>query len=155
MSQITAPMIAEPKPASRRFSGWVIVRILVLIFMLACIGIFIAGIFDFPQYATGHAVEFIPDTPIWTPEIFVQILGQFGLSFNAWLQFNLVTAIFLALVFWSVGLLIFYRKSSDWFGLYLGAVFVLFGTVSGSPSTAFAGMHPGAYWILTPLGVLA
>lgn len=144
----------ESKLTLRPFGRFAIARLLLLMIMLASIGIFIAGVFDFPQYAASHTVEFIPETPVWTPEIFNQILGQFGLSMNAWLQFNLLTSIILALVYWSVGLLIFFRKSFDWFGLYLGAVFVLFGTLSGSPVTAFAGMHPGWYWILTPLGVL-
>jgi hypothetical protein len=130
-------------------------RLLILIFLLACVGWFIAGVLVFQQYAMGHPDEFIPYTPTWTPEIFSQILGQFGLSITAWFQILMATSILSAAVFWSVGFLIFFRKGKDWFGLYLSAVYVLFGTVSGNAASAFAGLHPEIRWLLTPLGVLA
>ena len=123
--------------------------------MLACMGWFIAGVFVFPQYAASRPEEFVPYAPAWTPEVFSQILGQFGLSFATWLQILLVTSTLSAIVFWSVGFLILLRKGKDWFGQYLGAVYVLFGTVSGNPASAFVGLHPEVNWLLTPLGVLA
>jgi hypothetical protein len=132
-----------------------VIRWLALIFMLACVGWFIAGVFVFPQYAASRPEEFIPYAPAWTPEIFSQILGQFGLSFATWMQVLLVTSIISAVVFWSVGFLIFFRKGKDWFGQYLGTAYVLFGTVSGNPASAFAGLHPEVNWLLTPLGVMA
>ena len=135
--------------------GLLAAQLLVLAFMLACIGIFIAGIFDFPSYAPRHTSEFIPYAPPWTPEIFSLILGQYGLSIGNWLLFRLVLSIFIALVFWIVGFLIFFRKGNDWFGLYIGVIFVLFGTVSGDPSTVFPGLHPELTWLLDPLSVLA
>jgi hypothetical protein len=131
------------------------VQCLVLTFMLACIGMFIAGIFDFHRYAAGHLVEFIPYTPIWTPQNFGQILARFGFNFDGWLLYKLATSILIASVFWGVGFLIFLRKGNDRFGLFIGALFVLFGTVSGDPITAFSGLHPQLNWILTPLGVFA
>jgi hypothetical protein len=116
---------------------------------------FIARIFDFFRYAASHAVEFIPYTPIWTPQDFNQILSQFGLSFDSWLQYRLASSILIALVFWGVGFLIFIRNRNDWFGLYIGTLFVLFGTVNGDPLTVFSGLHPQLYWLLTPIGVLS
>ena len=130
-------------------------QLLVLAFMLACIGMFIAGIFDFPSYAASHTGEFIPYAPPWTPEIFGLILSQYGLSIGNWLLYRLVLSIFIALVFWIVGFLIFFRKGNDWFGLYIGLIFVLFGTVSGDPSAVFSGLHPELKWLLDPLSVLA
>ena len=64
-------------------------RLLALVFMLACIGWYIAGVFEFPRYAASHPGEFIPYAPPWTPEIFSQILGQFGWSMAGWLLFKL------------------------------------------------------------------
>jgi len=123
--------------------------------MVACVGWFIAGVFDFPSYAASHTGKFIPYAPPWTPEIFGLILGQYGLSIASWLLYRLVLSILIALVFWIVGFLIFFRKRNEWFGLYIGAIFVLFGTVSGNPSTVFSGLHPELTWLLTPLVVLA
>ena len=149
--------IRKALAANRSGRNWFLwaAQWLALAFILACVGMFIAGIFDFPRYAAGHLVEFIPYAPPWTPQVFGQILGQFGLNFAGWLQYKLLSSILIASVFWGVGFLIFFRKGNDWFGLYIGALFVLFGTVSGDPATAFSGMHPEFYWLLTPLGVLA
>jgi hypothetical protein len=136
--------------------GWIFaVRLLVLAFMLACIGWFIAGLFDFPQYAASHLVEFIPYTPYWNPETFSQIMAPLGLTLSIWLNFTLATSILSALVFWGVGLVIFARRPDEWFGMYTGASFVLFGTVLGAPATVFVGLHPELYWVLNPLGTLA
>lgn len=135
--------------------GFLAVQLLVLVSMIAYVGMFIAGIFDFSRYATGHLVEFIPYAPPWTPQIFGLILARFGFNIEGWLQYKLVTSILIASIFWGVGFLIFFRKGNDWFGLYIGALFVFFGTVGGDPLTAFSGLHPQLYWILTPLGVLA
>jgi hypothetical protein len=154
MNHIPAPEIIKPQFTSHPISGWVIARLLVLLLMLACVGMFIIGVFDFSKYAASHAADFIPYTPTWTAQIFTQILSQFGLSLHAWLQYKLVTSILIALVFWSIGFLIFFRKGKDWFGLYISALFVLFGTISGDPTTAFGGMHPEFTW-LAPIGVIA
>ena len=152
IERIWSALIAYLSGKNRIFG---IAQWLVLAFMLACVGWFIAGSFDFPRYAAGHLVEFIPYAPPWTPQIFSQILVQFHLNLEGWLQYELLSSIFIASVFWGVGFLIFFRKRNDWFSLYIGALFVLFGTVSGSPATAFAGMHPEFNWLFTPLGVLA
>ena len=152
IERIWSALIAYRSGKNRIFR---VAQWLVLAFMLACVGWFIAGSFDFRRYAAGHLVEFIPYAPPWTPQIFGQILVQFHLNLEGWLQYELLSSIFIASVFWGVGFLIFFRKRNDWFSLYIGALFVLFGTVSGGPATAFAGMHPEFNWLLTPLGVLA
>jgi hypothetical protein len=155
MPIVTPPRLVESKPAPRTFPGWVIARALVLFFMLAWVGMSVAGVFDFRQYAIDHPVEFIPYAPLWTPQSFSQIIGRLGLSLEAWLQYRLVTSIIIALVFWSVGFLIYFRNGKNWFGQYIGAIFVLFGTASGDPSSAFGGMHPELMWLLMPLGTMA
>jgi hypothetical protein len=139
------------RPMRGLFAAW----LLALIFMLFLVGIFFAGVFDFSRYAASHTAEFIPYAPQWTPHDFSQILSQFGLSLDGYLQFRLVTSIFVALVFLGVGFLIFIRNRNDWFSLYVGALFVLFGTISGDPLTVFSGLHPQLYWLLTPIGVLS
>lgn len=144
-------MTILPNHSSRSLTLLVIIRLILLVIMLAGIGIFIAGIFEFHQFANSHPVEFIPYAPPWTPQVVNNILGQVGLSLSNYLQFKLATSILSALVFWSTGFLIFFRKGSDWFGMFIGALFVLFGTVSGDPGTAFSGNHPGLNAILLPI----
>ena len=152
MNKNTPEMIHKSKRSPQRSLGWKIMRILLLILMLAWIGMFTAGVFDFQTYVASHPVEFIPYTPTWTPQIFSQILAQLGLSFTVWAQFTLVTSTINALVFWFIGFLIFFRKGMDWFGLYLGVMLVLFGAVSGNTSSVFSGMHPEFNWIFIPMG---
>ena len=152
MNNNSPDMIHKSKRSPHRMLGWTIMRIFLLIIMLAWIGMFIAGVFDFQTYVVSHPVEFIPYTPTWTPQIFSQILAQLGLSFTVWVQFTLVTSTINALVFWFIGFLIFFRKGMDWFGLYLGVMLVLFGAVSGNTSPVFSGMNPEFNWIFIPMG---
>ena len=153
MSQKPLEKNQEAERSPHRSLRWKFLRGLLLLLMLTSIGMFIAGIFDFQTYAASHPEELIPYTPTWTPSIFNQILAQLGLSYAAWTHFSLVTSTINALVIWIVGFLIFFRKGTDGFGLYLGVVLVLFGSVSGSPGIAFAGSHPEFNWFFTPMGV--
>jgi hypothetical protein len=58
--------------------------------------------------------------------------------------------LFAALVFSS-----FIRKQKDWYGVYVAASFVLFGTQTGYPTSALYDMYPALEAVLMPLGVLA
>ena len=63
------------------------------------------------------------------------VLGRMGLSFQWWIQWTLVSAIGFAVLVGTIGFFLFIRKGNDWFGLYLAASFVLFGTLAGNPGT--------------------
>jgi hypothetical protein len=69
-------------------------------------------------------------------------LQQLGLSmaFYAGYQVALNTLFFL--VFVAVGVLIFWRKSNDWFGIYVALALVLFGISFSNPLIVVAKYHP-------------
>jgi len=124
-------------------------RLLVLAFMLFCAIAFIAGVFSY----AAHPPDKLPFG--WTPGEMDAILGRIGLSFQGWIQWDLISAIIFAIIMCGIGFFIFLRKNDDWFGLYIAAAFVLFGTFAGYPVTALAATHPALEPILTPLGVIA
>jgi hypothetical protein len=138
-----------------KISGLKLARGLALTAMLAAICIFFIGALEFPRFAAGHMNQSVPYAPAWTPTSFEQILAQFGLSLKDWQYIRFSTSIFVAMVFCTVGLLVFYRKRDDWFGIYIGLVFVLFSTLNSELAAAFVTFHPNFTWLLTPLGVLS
>ena len=128
-------------------------RLLVLAFMLFCVIVFIAGVFYYQAYAAQHPDKFTSWD--WSPGEMDAILSRIGLSFHGWIQWNLISAIIFAIIICGIGFFIFLRKNDDWFGLYIAAAFVLFGTFAGYPVTALAATHPALESILNPLGVIA
>jgi hypothetical protein len=147
-------MVKSLKKALSGPDRWLFtVRVLVLIFMLFLAGIFIAGVIEYPLYAASHPEKFT--TWGWTPQEMNWVWGRMGLSFQWWVQFSLVIDIVFAILVCSIGIFLFIRKGGDWFGLYLSACFVLFGTLSGYMAGVVGAIHPGLEPILTPLGVFA
>jgi hypothetical protein len=130
-----------------------LMRLLALVFMLICGLLFIAGLFVYQAHSAAYPERYSAFS--WSPFEMDQIFSRVGLSFNWWLQFNLISSILFAVVQCGVGLFIFYRKREDWFGIYIAMSFVLFGTQTGFPTTALHAMYPALEAVLMPLGVLA
>jgi membrane associated rhomboid family serine protease len=129
-------------------NSWLrIARLFVLTFMLFCLMVFIAGVFYYQDYAANHVDEF--RIWGWTPEEMGTVFARIGLSFQWWIQWNLISAIVFATIICGIGFFIFLRKNDDWFSLYVAASFVLFGTFSGYPVSALAGTFPA--WEQLPL----
>ncbi|HEX6109067.1 MAG TPA: hypothetical protein VFZ02_06590 [Ktedonobacteraceae bacterium] len=59
----------------------------------------------------------------------VQALAQLHLSVATYAAFYVTVDVLLSLLFWGVGLLIFWRKSDEWMGLFVSLLLVLFGSV--------------------------
>ncbi len=77
-----------------------------------------------------------------TPEL-VQELQQMGLPLNSYAAFFTVVQVSFALVFLSVGALIFWRKSEDWMALRVSLMLVIFGLASfNSPARLLAPVYP-------------
>ena len=110
--------------------AWIVLALLLLI-------IFVANISAFFQYA--RIVCTLPEvgncpTEQLTPA-YVQVLNQLHLSV-AMSQFILAAlCIAVSVLYWLVGLLIFWRKSQEWIGLLVSMLLVLFG------STGFLGFN--------------
>jgi hypothetical protein len=128
-------------------------RLLALIFILFNITIFIAGAVVFLSFATRHPSEFTAYS--WTPDQMNHILSRIGISIEWWIGYQWITSLIGGAIFYILAAMIFVRKSTDWFGIYVSITFVLFaGAVSGY-GNAVAAEHPELLKILTPLGVLA
>ena len=91
----------------------------------------------------------------WTREQMEAVFGKIGLSYQWWVQWNLVSAIVFATFVCGLGLFIYFRKEDDWFSLYISGAFVLYGTFANYPVSALAKTYPALKPILTPLGVIA
>jgi hypothetical protein len=57
----------------------------------------------------------------------VQALAQLHLSVTTFAAFYVTVDVVLSLLFWGVGLLIFWRKSDEWMGLFVSLLLVMFG----------------------------
>jgi hypothetical protein len=128
-------------------------RLLALAFMLFCTSVFIAGVFYYQGYAAHPRGKFT----FWeySPGELDAILGRIRMTIHGWIQLDLILAIIIAIIFCGIGFFIFLRKNDDWFGLYIAAAFVLYGTFTGSPVVALSATYPVLEPILTPLGVIA
>ena len=51
MNRHAPELIDEPKHTSHQPTRWGFARLLVPLFMLAMIGMYVVGVFEFPQYA--------------------------------------------------------------------------------------------------------
>jgi hypothetical protein len=128
-------------------------RLLALVFMLACVLTFLAGTLVYQPHAALYPESYTAFS--WSPLEMDQIFNRVGLSFTWWIRYNLVGSVLFALLICSFGFFIFFRKQKDWYGVYIAASFVLFGTQTGYPTSALYGMYPALEAVLMPLGVLA
>jgi hypothetical protein len=136
-------------------AGWrlLVMRLLALIFMLACVLTFLAGTLVYQPHAALNPESYSAFS--LSPLEMDQIFNRVGLSFTWWIRYNLVGSVLFALLICSIGFLIFYRNQKDWYGVYVAASLVLFGTQTGYPTSALYGMYPALEAVLMPLGVLA
>ncbi len=101
-----------------------------IVLALALLVIFVANLPAFFQYA--KTVCTLPDagncpTEQLTPA-YVQVLEQLHLSVTAAGGFLAALCVAVSVLFWLVGLLIFWRKSQEWIGLLVSLLLVLFGS---------------------------
>ncbi len=61
----------------------------------------------------------------------VQALAHLHLSVATYATYFVTCAVVVVLLFWGVGLLIFWRKSDEWMGLFVSLLFVLSGSIGG------------------------
>ncbi len=128
-------------------------RVLGLLFMLACVAAFSAGIALFKGFAAAHPEKLTIWG--WSPAQMDEVFGRFGLSFQWWVGWNLVSAIVFAILVCGLGFFLYLKKNEDWFSLYISVAFVLYGTFANLPESALVGTYPALKPILTPLGVIA
>lgn len=74
----------------------------------------------------------------------VATLHQLGFSLSAYAAYSIGVDVAVSLVYWIVGLLIFWRKSDEWLGLLVSFVLVLFGFSGITDTLAFAWLGPSS-----------
>ena len=103
---------------------WIVLALILLV-------IFVANIPAFFQYA--RTVCTLPDagncpTEQLTPA-YVQVLGQMHLSVATAEVFLAILCVAVSVLYWMLGLLIFWRKSGEWIGLFVSLLLVMFGSI--------------------------
>jgi hypothetical protein len=121
--------------------------------MLACVGVFIAGVAVFRDFAANHPEELTIWG--WTPEQMDAVFSRAGLSFQWWIKWDFVSTLVLTILVGGLGFFLFFKKKTDWFSLYISVAFVLFGTFANNPVFALEITYPNLEPILNPLGVIA
>src|SRR5438105_531742 len=128
----------SPTPAGRGWWSWQrAAQGTWIVLALGLLVIFVVNLPAFFQYA--RTVCTLPDagncpTEQLTPA-YVQGLDQLHLSVSAAEDFLATLCVAVSVLFWLVGLLIFWRKSQEWIGLLVSLLLVLFG------STGFLGFN--------------
>jgi hypothetical protein len=129
---------ASPSPPGReRWNRQRLAQGVWLVLALVLLVIFVANLPAFFQYA--RTVCTLPDvgncpTEQLTPA-YVQVLDQLHLSVAVAEGFLAALCVAVSVVYWLLGLLIFWRKSQEWIGLLVSLLLVLFG------ATGFLGFN--------------
>jgi len=103
----------------------------VVSFAVAVLLISILGLFRYPDYAARHLEEFTPHYQ-WTGGQVQKALAELGWSPLTAAWFDLGRNLLGLLVVYSISAAILWKKSRDWFGLFLTAVFIIQGSISGN-----------------------
>jgi hypothetical protein len=119
-----------------RLARWVVIGFAVFTFTAAMTGAAL-----FPGYAARRPSDFTPND-FWTFEQTQAGLAQLGWPPTTVVWFELARGLILTFGAGAVGLLILWRKSDDWFGLYLTFVFLDTAVGTGPMLLPLADMIP-------------
>ena len=142
--------LSKINEAIRNPPGWA--RLLALLIMLICIGLFIVGTLTWFTYAPDHPEAFTAYS--WTVEETERLFNRIDLSFQTWINIQLALGLVTAACYCIVGMFIFARKKNDWFGLYVSIVLVLYGTITSSQVSILKDQYPWTGFFLQPLSVI-
>jgi len=135
-------MKAQPDSDTHSPGLWLrLTRWLMLAFIVLSIGTFVVGAIRFPAHVARYAQEVSQNN--WTSETMQAALAQLGLPSTGLAWFNFARDVWAFLVFTTVGLIIFWRKSDDWFGLYITFVFIVNGQIGSWLPLTLEGVFPG------------
>jgi hypothetical protein len=127
-----ALLAASPSsPKQKRWNRWRPAQIIWIALALVLLVIFLANLPAFFQYA--RTVCTLPDvgscpTEQLTPA-YVQVLEQVHLPVAVAQSFLATICVAVSVMYWLLGLLIFWRKSQEWIGLFVSLLLVTFGSV--------------------------
>ncbi len=109
-----------------RFPGlWLrLARIALIAFAILLLGLLVVGVILFPNYAARHYPEFTPNA-FWTGEQAQAALAELNWPPTALAWYLLIPDAIATLIGMSFALFLLWRKSDDWFGLYLTFTFLI------------------------------
>ncbi|GAC1347286.1 MAG: hypothetical protein NVSMB27_12390 [Ktedonobacteraceae bacterium] len=114
-------------------------------FALVELVLFIAGIFAYATQLHTVCTNTVRMTcNFWQPTPGnIQALMPLGIQLPAYATAFLTIDVLVSLIFWGVGLLIFWRKSETWIGLFVSLLLVMFGAagISDTLNTAFEALY--------------
>ena len=123
-----------------------IARLGAMLFMAFCIVTFVWGLLLFPRFGLAN-LDAIRPNDRWSDATLLAVIAEAGLSVAALSYFEFALTVLVAVVLVVIGLIIFWRKADSWFGLYVGVMFVAFGTQGNSVTTPVNQVMP----LLAPL----
>jgi hypothetical protein len=128
MTTKTIPQLANPPPDSASPGRWLrVARLVAMLFMAFCIVTFVWGLLLFPRYGLSN-LDAIRPNDAWSDATLLAVIADAGLSVGQLGYAQLAIGVLAATILAAVGLVIFWRKADSWFGLYVGVLFVWFGT---------------------------
>jgi signal transduction histidine kinase len=142
MSQNTLSASEDARPRGRWLAvarvAWVAVALVVLILFVASVPAYWDQLNTICVDPSGTTCNFPQLNPAK-----LQALEQLGATIGAYAAYTLTIHAGASLVFFVVGALIFWRKSEDWYGLFVSLFLFTFGTIG--PSAVFADALTWAY----------
>ena len=120
-SRSSSERISQPWLTLAR-SVWVVCALLLLANFVASIPAYyqlLQTICTLPDPSNCATGQLTPDT--------VQALANLHLSLNSYAASFVILEVVLSLLYWGLGLLIFWRKSDEWMGLFVSLLLVLYG----------------------------
>ena len=150
LTQASGPLLGN----ARRGRLLSIARVVAMLFMAFCIVTFLWGLLLFPRYGLTNLDSIRPNDN-WSDATLLAVMASAGLSVAALGYTQLAVSVLAALSLVAVGLIIFWRKADSWFGLYVGVLFVWFGTQANFVTGPVGQVQPILAPILDVLGNLA
>ena len=120
-SRSSSERISQPWLTLAR-SVWVVCALLLLANFVASIPAYyqlLQTICTLPDPSNCATGQLTPDT--------VQALANLHLSLNSYAASFVILEVVISLLYWGLGLLIFWRKSDEWMGLFVSLLLVLYG----------------------------
>ncbi len=119
--------------------AWVAVALVNLVLFLASVPAYWVQLNTVCTDPSGATCNFPQLTPVE-----LQALERLGTTLGAYAAYTLTIHVATSLVFFIVGTLIFWRKSEDWYGLFVSLLLISFGTIGPSAvlSSALTWVHP-------------
>ena len=141
----TTPVLSQASdslPGGDRRRGLLsIARAVAVVFMVFCIAAFVWGLLLFPRYGLANLDSIRPNDN-WSDATLLAVIASAGLSVAGLGYTQLAVTVLATLSMVAVGPIVFWRRADSWFGLYVGVLFVWFGTQANFVTDPVAQVQP-------------